>query len=86
MNWLSAVVSGLRALFHKEQSNRELERELSQFLDESAARHEHCGMSPAEARRAALLEMGSVASVRQQIWESRWESVSLAINRVLREA
>lgn len=76
MNWLSRVLAGLKALLHKEQSSRELDRELSHFLDASAAHHEHCGMPPAEARRAAQLEMGSVASVRQQIWESRWESVA----------
>lgn len=75
MNWLGGFVSGLRALLQKEQSNRELEQELAQFLDASAAHHERCGMSPAEARRAALLEMGSTTSVRQQIWESHWESV-----------
>ncbi len=75
MNWLSSVISGLRALYRREQNNRELDQELSQFLDASAAHHEPCGMPPAEARRAALLEMGGTASVRQQIWESRWESV-----------
>jgi len=75
MNWFTSVVSGLKALFQKEQSNHELDLELSQFLDASAAHHEDCGMSPVEARRAALLEMGSTAAVRQQIWESRWESV-----------
>ncbi len=75
MNWLGNLASGLRALLRKEQSNRELDQELSQFLDASAAHHEDCGLSPAEARRAALVEMGSAASVRQQIWESRWESV-----------
>lgn len=75
MNWLSTVVSGLRALLRKEQSNRELDRELLQFLDASAAHHERCGLPPAEAQRAARREMGSTTAVRQQIWESRWESV-----------
>ena len=75
MIWLGGVLSGLRALVQKEQSNRELDQELSHFLDASAAHYEDCGMSPAEARRAALLEMGSTTSVRQEIWESRWESV-----------
>ena len=65
LNWFTSVVSGLKALFRKEQSNHELDLELSQFLDASAAHHEDCGMSPVEARRAALLEMGSTASVRQ---------------------
>jgi hypothetical protein len=49
MNWLGGVVLGLRALLQKEQSNRELDQEPSQFLDASAAHHEDCGMSPAEA-------------------------------------
>jgi predicted permease len=75
MNWLGGVVAGLKALFHKEQSNRDLDRELAQFLDASTAHQQNRGLSPAEARRAARLEMGSAASVRQQIWESRWESV-----------
>ena len=30
---------------------------------------------PLRHERAALLEMGSTTAVRQQIWESRWESV-----------
>ena len=53
MNWLRRIVSGLRALLRKEQSNRELDQELAQFLDASIAHHRRCGMSAAEARRAA---------------------------------
>lgn len=75
MNWLRGAFSGLKALLQQEQNRRELDRELAQFLDASAEHHEHCGMSPAEARRAALLEMGSMASVQERIRESRWESV-----------
>lgn len=75
MQWLRSVFSGFSGMLHKKRSRRELDNELSQFLDASTAHHQDCGMSPTEARRAALLEMGSVTSVRQQIRETRWESV-----------
>ncbi len=42
MSWLGGVVLGLKALLRKEQSTREMDQELAQFLDASAAHHEDC--------------------------------------------
>src|SRR5690349_4334889 len=67
------LTRGLGVLANRGRADAELDDEIRQYLDhaEAAARAE--GLSPADARRAAMLQIGSVASVRDTVRASGWE-------------
>lgn len=67
--------SGLRALSNRETTNREIADEVSHYLEECAKEYVARGLSPAEARRAARLELGSESAVWEQIREFGWENM-----------
>jgi predicted permease len=71
---ISSISYGLRSLFARRRIERELDEELAAFAEASAADHQRRGMSPDQARHAALAEIGSRNSVKHQVWSSRWES------------
>src|SRR5580658_1803494 len=56
---------GLRGLFGKRRGERELDEELRDFLEESAAEKVRGGMTREEARRAARMEMGGMEVVKE---------------------
>jgi len=68
------LTSGLRALFHKDEVEQEMDEELGGFLDAAVKEKMRSGMSEDEARRAARLEMGSLDGVKEEIRSSGWES------------
>jgi predicted permease len=68
------LITGLKSLFQKKRVEAELDEELSTYLEASAADKQRRGSSPEAARRLAAIEMGSRNSVKQQVWQSRWES------------
>jgi len=75
MRLLASLYSGISSLFRKRRIERELDEELGSFLDASIAEKARRGMTGADARRAALADLGgSRNSVKHQIWLSRWES------------
>ena len=53
MSLWTNLQDGLRALFHKRESEREMDDELRAYLDAATARECRSGMSAAEARRSA---------------------------------
>jgi predicted permease len=75
MNLLINFFHGLRSLFQKRRIDCELDEELASFAEASAADKQRAGMSPQAAARAARIEIGSAASVKHQVWSSRWESI-----------
>jgi len=75
MNVLQNLIAGLKSLFHKPSTERELDEELDGYLAASAAHKQRIGMSPEDARRAARIEIGSRNAVKHQVWTSRWESI-----------
>ena len=74
MSILLKLSSGLRALFHKEEVEQEMDEELRGFLDAAAKDKMRSGMSHGEALRAARLEMGSVDEVKEGVRSSGWEA------------
>jgi predicted permease len=75
MNVLMNILRGLRSLLQKRRVDRELDEELAAFAEASAADKQRAGMSPQAAARAARIEIGSISSVKHQVWSSRWESI-----------
>jgi len=74
MSWLRSLVSGLRALFQKEQVERELDEELSGFMEMAAQEQLRRGMDAKAARREVRLERGSLDATREIIGATGWES------------
>ena len=74
MSLLRNLISGLRALFHKEQVEHEMDEELKGYLDDAVKDKIRTGMSRHEALRAVRVEMGSVDAVKEEIRSVGWES------------
>ena len=68
---VSRVVSFVRNLFHQEQADQHLEEEVSSYLQMLVDEKVQAGASPAEARRAALLEMEGVTQVKEKVRDVR---------------
>jgi predicted permease len=67
MNWFRR----LRVVTHKEQTSRELDDELRFHIERQTEENAAAGMSPQEARRAALREFGAVEWLKEECRSSR---------------
>ena len=80
---LSWLLSKVRALTDRRGRERDLDAELAFHLDEDAAEHAAAGMPADEARRAARLQFGNPAVVREDaraVWA--WGAVERVIQDV----
>jgi hypothetical protein len=80
------LARGVRALVHRADADRDVSDEVEHFLDQSAAAHLARGLSPDEARRAAVLEMGNATVARERVREYGWENFVEAVAADLRYA
>jgi putative ABC transport system permease protein len=64
----------LRRLGHKPLVEKRLDSELHFHLEQQIAEYIASGVSPAEARRRANLEFGSVEGFKEECREARWEN------------
>jgi predicted permease len=71
MSLLSRVSSLLRNLFRRERLERDLDLEVRGYVEMLAADKVTTGMGQAEARREAVLELGGVEQVKEQVREAR---------------
>jgi putative ABC transport system permease protein len=71
MRRLQSIFHRLRNLFHKDVVERETDQELRFHLERQIAEHAAAGMSPEEARRAALLEFGGLEQFKEECREGR---------------
>ena len=74
MNFGKSLVTGLRGLFRKEDAEKELADELTDYLDKSVAEKMRRGMTREEATRSARLEMGGVEGVKENVRAASWET------------
>ena len=68
------VLAGFRTLFRRERVERDLDEELASYVDIAIERHMRAGLSREAATRAARIELGSTAAVKQHVREVGWES------------
>jgi predicted permease len=68
---LSHIVRRFRALFHKEAFDAEMSEELRTHLEFQMEHYIARGMSPAEARYAALREFGGVEQIKERARDQR---------------
>jgi len=86
MSLLPRLRGGLRALFRKDEAERDLQDELSSWLEAAAQQKMRDGMGEAEARRAARLELGSAEAIKEEVCSAGWESVLETCGQDLRYA
>jgi hypothetical protein len=71
MSLLARLASATRNLFRTEQVDRELDAELRGYVDLVADEKLRAGLTPDEARRAALLETGGVEQIKEEVRDVR---------------
>ena len=69
------IVTGCRSLLRRAQVERELDAELQDFLTTAVEHKMRSGLSREAAIRAARLEMGSAAAVKDGVRDIGWESI-----------
>ncbi len=74
MSIWNKFTGGLRAIVHRCHDEHDMDDELRAFIEASAERKMRSGMPEAEARRAARVEMGSMAAVKEEIRGAGWEA------------
>ncbi len=72
MDELWRWISRIRDLAFKGKADRESREEMQFHIDMEIQERIRLGMSPAEARRSALLDFGGVERYREQVRERRW--------------
>ncbi len=75
MSLIRSLAAGLRSLFRKEQVDRELDEELTGFLEMATEEKIKSGMSREDARREVRLEMGSPEVAKEIVRAAGWESL-----------
>src|SRR5262247_4776061 len=69
MPLLTRLSSFWRNLFHKARKDQELTEEINAYLDMLIEQKINAGLDPAEARRAALIELGGREQVKEKVRE-----------------
>ena len=70
-HWVYTIPLQLRSLFRRDRVNAELDEELSEHIQRQIEDNLARGMSPAEARRMAMIAMGGLEQRKQQCRETR---------------
>ena len=73
MQFLRALVAGVRGLFSKDSVEHDLHDEVEHYLELATREHLRRGLSPDDARRAAKLEIGGVDTVKENVRDYGWE-------------
>jgi putative ABC transport system permease protein len=74
MRWLRRVVGGAVALLRRTRQEQELDAELQAFLDLAIEDKVRTGMTRDAAERAARMELGSTAAVKDGVRDAGWEN------------
>ncbi len=80
------VTRGLRGLADRSRADQDAEDEVGHYLEQATADHLARGLSPEAARRAARLELGSVAAATEELRSYGWERAVDAVAADLRHA
>ncbi len=73
------IRGGVRVLTNRAAADRDIEEEVSHYSEELSAALEANGLSPAEAKRQARLEIGSTLGVREEVRDAAWERWPIGI-------
>jgi hypothetical protein len=70
-HWMHTIPLRFRSLFHQTQTDQELEDELRDHLERQTEEYVAKGLSPKEARRMALVELGGVEQTKEKCRDAR---------------
>src|SRR5262245_17083235 len=92
MPLLPRLSSLWRNLFHKSRKDQDLTEEIDAYLELLVEQKINEGLDPAEARRAALIELGGKQQVKEQVREARvghqleilWQDLRYALRTLRR--
>jgi len=74
MGLIKNIAGGLRALFRKQQAERELDEELRAYAESAVEQKMRAGMSREDATRQARIEMGSMEALKEEVRDAGWET------------
>jgi len=80
---LTAIRSGLRALFRKQTAERDLHDEIAQYIDAATQEHIRAGLAPDAAARAARVQFGGVEAAKEALRTWGWEWIAESLIRDL---
>jgi predicted permease len=83
MSILRTVLARVRALRRSAHADRDLDDELRAYVNARAALYEQLGLAPAEARRAALIEIEGLEQVKERVRDVR---IGSALEAAVRDA
>lgn len=69
--WIYTVPLRLRSLFRRERADRELDDELREHVEQKTKEFAAAGLTPQEARRAAMREMHGIGRAKEECRETR---------------
>src|SRR6185312_15944523 len=84
MSLLRHLAAGLRSLFQRDRVSRELDEEISVYLEMEAAEKRKQGMNREQALRSVRLERGTLQAAREVVRSGGWESVVESCGQDLR--
>lgn len=73
MSLLRSLARGLASMRDPARADREVADEVEHYREQLVEAHVARGLSPAEARRAAAVELGSGTGLREEVRASGWE-------------
>jgi predicted permease len=80
MRWLDKFFMQCQMLIHRGRAGKQLQDELQFHLEQQIAENESAGMSPEEARRAALRSFGNPTTLRDQARDTwSWQGLELLL-------
>ena len=83
MPTLRIILARLRALARQSRHDQDLDDELRAYVDTLTEQYERRGLTPAAARRAALIEVGGIEQVKEAVQQVR---VGFALATAFRDA
>ena len=69
------LAAGIRVLVNRRAVDRDLADEIEHYFELTVAAHRARGLSPADAHRAARIDMGNAAVVREHVRGYGWENI-----------
>jgi len=69
--WTYKLPLRIRSIFHRQTADQELDEELRDHLELKTQQYTSEGMTPQEARRAAVLEMGGIENRKEECRDAR---------------
>jgi putative ABC transport system permease protein len=74
MRGFRRIIGGLNALIRRTRVEQDLDEEIEAYLDSAVEAKVRSGMAREDARRAARVELGSVAAVKDHTRDAGWET------------